>query len=239
MQDLEFNTGVIRPVECFKEAWERIKGQYWMVFGVVIVGLLVASVIPIVIMGPMMIGVYLCLFEKYDGRPISFDRLFKGFDFFLQSFILSLIIVVPVLVMIVLIYVPMIAMAVAGTRMSEDELLPFLIGMIAVELVFAVIMVCLHTLMMFAFPLMADKGLSAWQSIRLSASAVWKNMAGVVGLFAVGFVVAMLGYLVLCIGIYLTIPLIFMANVVAYRKVFPGKAERFVSPPPPNLYQNL
>lgn len=55
----------------------------------------------------------------------------------------------------------------------------------------------------------------------ISAKAVWQNLSGVVGLFAVGIVVAIVGYLMLCIGIYLVLPLIIAANVVAYRKIFP------------------
>lgn len=235
----EFRTGVIRPVECFKEAWEMIRDQYWMVFAVVIVGMLVASLVPLLLLGPMMCGIYLCLFEKFEGRPMSFDKLFKGFDLFLPSLLLALIIVVPVLLMIFLIYVPMVAMALSGAQMSESELLYFVGGALAVELVFAVIMVCLHTLLLFSFPLLVDKRISAWRSVTLSARAVWANMSGVAGLFAVGFAVAIVGYLMLCIGVYLVIPLIIAANVVAYRKIFPSEPRPFSSPPTPDLYPGL
>ena len=47
-------------------------------------------------------------------------------------------------------------------------------------------------------------------------------------------------YLMLCIGVYLTLPLIMAANVVAYRKVFPGMAAAgYSAPPPPNVYQGI
>ena len=119
--------------------------------------------------------------------------------------------------------------------MNETELMAFMIGVIVVELVFAVVMVCIHTLMMFCFPLMVDKRLGAIDSIKWSARAVLKNVGGVVGLFLVGFVVCFVGYLMLCIGIYLVFPLIFAANLVAYRKVFPGDAPTMM-PPPPSYY---
>jgi hypothetical protein len=42
------------------------------------------------------------------------------------------------------------------------------------------------------------------------------------------------------IGVYLTMPLILAANVVAYRKIFPGRLELpLPQPPPPNAYQGL
>lgn len=239
MLEPEFRTGVIRPVECYKEAWELMKDQYWLIFAVVLVGILVASIIPVIIVGPMMIGIYLCLLDKIDGGEVNFDRLFKGFDQFLPSLMLSILITLPVFVMIILIYVPMIMMAFAGPRMNESDLFVFIVGVIVVELVFGIFMVCFHTLLLFSFPLMADRRVSVMDSIKLSARAVWKNMGGVVGLFGVGFVVAIIGYLMLCIGLYLVLPLIFMANAVAYRKIFPSLGQPRSMPPPPSYYQGF
>lgn len=234
--DIKFNSGAIKAVECYKEAWAMIKDQYWVAFGVVLVGLIVGSLVPLILVGPMICGIYMCLFDRYEGQPMSFDKLFKGFDFFWPGLVLTTIIMIPIFVMIVLMYVPMIGMAMAGQQMGESELMAFIIGVLVIELIFAVIMVCIHTLLMFAFPLMADKKLGAIQSIKLSVRSVWSNMSGVVGLFVVGFGVSIVGYLMLCIGIYLVIPLIFAANVVAYRKVFPGEKPSMM-PPPPSFYQ--
>lgn len=222
MQEIEFRTGVIKPVEVYKEAWELIKDQYWMVFAVVLVGMLIGGAIPIVLIGPMMCGIYLVLFQKFEGKEIDFGLLFKGFDYFLPSLILAVLIMVPTLVMLFAIYIPMIGIVMAAPRMGETELIIFIAGTVVLELVFAVIMVCIHTLLMFAFPLIVDKKLPAWQAIKTSARAVWSNMGGVVGLFAVGFVICIIGYLMLCVGIYLVIPLVIAANALAYRKLFPA-----------------
>ena len=109
--------------------------------------------------------------------------LFKGFDYFLPSLIVAIVVVVPVFVLILTIYVPLFGLAFAGQRMSSSELIPFLIGIFVFEIIVAFIMVCFHTLLMFAFPLIVDRKLSGWQSIKTSASAVWNNLAGVAGLF--------------------------------------------------------
>lgn len=217
----EFRTGVLRPVEIYKEAWELIKGQYWMVFAVVLVGMIIGSAVPIVLLGPMMCGIYLVLFTVLSGRAVDFGQLFKGFDFFMPSLGLAVVIMVPTFILIFAIYIPMFVMAMAAPRMSESEVIAAIAGIFAVEVVIAVFMVCLHTLLIFAFPLIVDKKMGTVDSIKTSARAVWQNLSGVVGLFAVGFVVCIVGYLALCIGIYLAIPLIMAANVVAYRKVFP------------------
>ncbi|MGD9589820.1 MAG: hypothetical protein AB7Q37_16715 [Pyrinomonadaceae bacterium] len=222
MQQTEFNVGVVKPVEAYKEAWEMIKDQFGLVLAVTLVGMLIGSAIPIVLIGPMMCGIYLVLLQKYEGSPVDFAQLFKGFDYFLPSLILSAIIMVPVFVVIFTMYIPMIFLTMAGPKMGQSELIATIAGILAVELIFAVIMVCLHTLLLFAFPLIVDKKMSAIESIKTSARAVWANLAGVAGLFGVGFLVAIVGYLMLCIGIYLVLPLIIAANVVAYRKIFPG-----------------
>jgi uncharacterized membrane protein len=219
----EFRTGVLKPVEIYQEAWEMIKGQYWMVFAVVLVGMLIGSFVPVVLLGPMLCGIYLVLLGLQEsGRPVDFAQLFKGFDYFMPSLGLAVVIMVPTIVLMFALYIPMFFMAMAGPRMSESEVITAIAGILAIEVVIAIVMVCFHTLLFFSFALIVDKKMGTADAIRTSARAVWNNLSGVVGLFAVGFIVCILGYLALCIGVYLVIPLIMAANVVAYRKVFPG-----------------
>ena len=32
MEDIQFNKGVVKPMECFREGWELIKDRYWLFF---------------------------------------------------------------------------------------------------------------------------------------------------------------------------------------------------------------
>lgn len=237
MTATEFRIGVIKPIEVYKEAWELMKDQYWLIFAITLVGMLIGSAVPIILLGPMLCGIYLCMLEKIEGRPVTFELLFKGFDYFLPSLAVSIVIMVPVFILIFAMYIPMIGIAMAGPRMNESELMSFILGILVLEIIVAFVMVCLHTLVMFAFPLIADRKLGGLQAMSLSARAVWQNLAGVVGLFAVGIVVCLVGYLMLCIGIYLVLPLILMANAVAYRKIFPAVGPLNYDPPPPPNYR--
>lgn len=239
MQNLEFQTGVVRPVEIYKETWEMMKPEFWTIFGITIVGILVGSVIPIVIIGPMMCGVYMCLLDKADGRPAKFDKLFKGFDFFLPSLIVALVIMVPTIFFVFVVYLPMIGIAMAGQQMNESELMTFIVGMLVVEVVVAIVMITIHSLIIFAFPLIVDRKLGGFQAVILSARAVWANFSGIAGLFGVGILVCLGGYLVFCIGIYLAVPIVIMATTVAYRKIFPSLSPAHLEPPPPNAYSGL
>jgi hypothetical protein len=235
----EFRTGVIRPIEVYKEAWAIMKDQFWLIFAITLVGMLIGSFVPIVLVGPMMCGIYMCLLDKIDGRPLVFDRLLKGFDHFLPGLIVALVIMIPTVVFIVAIYIPMIAMAFAGNAVSEDMLLPVIIGIIIMELVVGIVMMILHSLIVFSFPLIVDRGLNGFEAVKLSARAVWANRGGVAGLFGVGILVAMVGYLALCVGVYLALPVLLMAMAVAYRKVFPATEPLRFDPPPPDAYHGL
>ena len=130
-------------------------------------------------------------------------------------------ILVPIIFVYAGFYVPFILVAVMGGNLSEGELTGLFLGVVVLEVVVLFTMVCLHTLLMFAFPLIADKNVGAIKAITTSARAVLKNLGGVVGLIAVNFVLVFAGYLALCIGIYFVIPVIIAGNVVAYRRVFP------------------
>src|SRR5436189_937156 len=94
----DFRVGVIQPVECIKGGWALIKDEYWMFLGLTIVALFIGGVIPIVLMGPMMVGLFLCLFEKQARRPFEFGLLFKGFDHFVPGLIVTAIKIIPIFI---------------------------------------------------------------------------------------------------------------------------------------------
>ena len=88
----EFSRKAVEPVACIKAGWSLIRNQYWLFVGLSVVGVLIGSVVPFgILMGPMMCGIYLVLLEHMRGRPIEFGMLFKGFDYFVESLIATLL----------------------------------------------------------------------------------------------------------------------------------------------------
>jgi len=236
MQEIQIKSGVIKPVECAKEAFELIKSDYWLLFGIWIVGAMIGGVSLFIAAGAMTCGTFYCFLKKVDGNPIAFDDLWKGMQWFLPGLIIMLIIIVPMLAVYGVIYFPILMAAAMGTKLSSDELMALVVGALAVDLVLIVIMVSVHTLMMFSIPLIVDKNLGAFQAITTSARAVFKNLGGVGGLIGVNFVLIFAGYLALCVGVYFVIPIIIATNVVAYRRIFPRLDDGRFDPPPPGLY---
>ncbi len=237
MSNEQFNVGVIKPVECLKEAWELIKPQYWILFAVTIIGVMIGGMTMYILLGVMMCGIYLCYLQAIDGQRVEIETLFKNFKLFLPSLLLVIVMIVPAIIVIAVIYVPLLIAAIMGSKLSQAELMTLLFGSFAIEIVVAIIMVCLHTLLMFAFPLIVDRNLSSLQAMKLSAKAVWKNLGGVTGIWVLMFLLNLAGMLVFCVGIYFTIPLLLATQLVAYRKVFPKpNNQKFNTPPMPNTY---
>src|SRR6266850_2655539 len=104
--EIEFKRNAVQPGECIKAGWELIKSQYWLFVGMTVVGIIIGSVVPLgILMGPMMCGIYLALFQTRRGQPFEFGLLFKGFDYFGDSLIATLIHIVPVIIIIVPAYI--------------------------------------------------------------------------------------------------------------------------------------
>lgn len=240
MTNTEFNVGVIKPVECLKEAWTLIKPSYWLLFAATLVGMAIGSITVYILLGAMMCGIYSCYLQAIDGKTVTLDLLFKNYrQYFLPSLPVVILFIVPMFAVFGVIYFPLIMATAMGNKLSESELMSLLFGSLAADLVITVIMVCLHTLLMFAFPLIVDRNLSGWQAIKLSSKSVWKNLGGVTGIWAVMFGVNLLGILAFCVGMYLTIPLVIATQAVAYRKIFPKTNNPLIDVPPPPSAFNL
>ncbi len=238
MTDTDFKTGVIRPVEIFKEGWELIRSQYWLLFGIAFVGALIGAFSMYILLGAMMCGIYFCYLQKIDGSNVSFENLWKGFDKLLPGLIVTILIIVPLFLVYIIIYIPIILAAVMGPKLSSDELGQMFIGAIAVDLVLVVLMTCFHTLLIFAFPLIIDRNLGAWQSILLSSKAVWHNLSGIAGMLGVAFVAVIPVSILTCgIGAYLLMPIMLAGYALAYRKIFPALNNQNYNPPPPDAYR--
>ena len=238
----EFRTGVIQPVECLKEGWALIKDQYWLFLGIVFVGIFVGGAVPLVLIGPMMVGIYMCFFRRMRGEPVDFGLLFKGFDYFAQGLIAALIQMIPLVVVMVPAYIIMFALMMTsfprgGGSMDPDASSRFLITFFGFELVFLVVMmvvgITVGIFFMFAFPLIADRGLSGLDATKLSIKAGKANFGGILSLLLLNFAIGLLGVLACYVGVFFIMPISLASYAVAYRRVFPEISQNFASPPPP------
>jgi hypothetical protein len=239
--NLQFRTGVIQPVECLKQGWALIKDQYWLFLGIVVVGVLVGSAVPLVLIGPMMVGIYMCFFRRMRGEQVEFGNLFKGFDYFAEGLIAALIQMIPMVVVMVPAYIIMFVLMMTsmprGGRMDPDASTRFLFTFFGFELVFVVVVVTVgivvNIFFMFAFPLIADRGLSGLEATKLSIKAGKANFGGILGLLLLNVALGIVGVLACYVGVFFLMPVSLASYAVAYRRVFPEVSQNFASPPPP------
>lgn len=235
----EIRAGVIRPVECMKEGWELIKQDYWLLFAITLVGFLIGGVSLYLLVGAMICGIFYCYLQKIDGKPVVFDGLWKGFQWWLPALVATIVIIVPMFIVYGILYFPFIAALVMGSKLSQEEMMGLLLGAFVLDAIVIILMVCLHTLLMFTFPLIVDRNLGAFAAMKTSAKAVWKNLGGIAGFYGVALVMSLIGALACGVGSYFVIPIIMAGTTVAYRKIFPSHEMRNFNPPPPNYYQGI
>ncbi|MGI8849023.1 MAG: hypothetical protein ACR2HT_02515 [Pyrinomonadaceae bacterium] len=245
MSEIQFKTGVIRPVECMKEGWELIKDQYWLIFAVTLVGMLIASVVPFgILLGAMMCGIYYCLFQKLNGQAATFEGLFKGFNYLVPGLVASLVLIVPAVILAIAAYIPLILMQISmmNSKNPDPGVMIGYFSFFAVEvLLLWIVLGTIHTFLFFAYPLIVEYKISGIAAFKLSAKAVWKNLGGIIGFVALEVAMVIIGYALCLVGVYLMMPIMFAGALVAYRKVFPPSNNLNSPskiPPPPSAYQN-
>jgi hypothetical protein len=237
--NIEFRRGVISPVECLKEAWELIKNQYWLFLGICAVGMLIGSAFAIVLMGPMMCGIFLCFFQQMRGERVSFEGVFRGFDYFAQSLIAMLIQAIPAVLIIVPVYLLMAvsimtAAASAQGRGGEGAaMVGFFISMIVIFVAIFVMSIIVGVFFIFTFPLIVDRKLSGAEAVKTSVKAALANFRGVLGLVLLNAALSFGGLILCYVGAFFVMPITLAAHAIAYRRVFPEISQTLASPPPP------
>lgn len=240
---IEFRRNVVEPMECLRSGWSLIKNQYWLFVGMTAVGVIIGSVVPLgILMGPMMCGLYLALFQTRRGNPIEFGVLFKGFDYFGDSVVATLLHMIPIVVVIVpsyiLFYVGLFAVMSQqqGGEPNSGALLGFF-GFFAVFwLVMIVLLVLLSVVFTFAYPLIVDRRLSGVEAVKLSVKAALGNFWRLLGLLLMTGFMGFVGVLFCYVGAFLVMPISFAAIAMAYEQVFGlSDLQPNVPPPPPTF----
>jgi hypothetical protein len=242
---IEFKRNAVDPIECMKAGFELIKNQYWLFVGITVVGLIIGSLVPLgILMGPMMCGIYLALFQTRRGQPIEFGILFKGFDYFGDSLIATLLHIIPVIVIIVPAYIVffvfyfgfIVAMSQGGGPPNPAALLGFFGLVIVFWLVVFVLLILISVIFTFAYPLIVDRRLSGLDAVKLSVRAALGNFWRLLGLLLITGLMNFVGALFCYVGVLFVLPIGLAAIASAYEQVFGlGEVQPNLPPPPPSF----
>jgi len=253
MSDLEIRKGAINPSACLSEGWALIKPHYGIFLGMTIVLMLIAftlgfipyvgQVINAIISGPLLCGIYYALIVKMRGEEVRFSMMFEGFSRFLSALFVTLVSSAPWLLLgaAAFFFVALNPAMSAGDNPAagfpEIFFQQFNIAIILSTIAAFLVSVVLQILLFFSLPLIADRNLGFIDAVKLSVEGTIGNIGGIIVLFILQFLVLLLGILAFCIGFLFALPIIYAANIVAYRSVFPGNQPTFFNEPPrPDAY---
>jgi len=238
----EFKRNAVEPMECLKGGWNLIRSQYWLFFGMTAVGVLIGIVVPFgLLMGPMMCGLYMAFFQTRRGQPIEFGLLFKGFDFFGESVVATLLHMIPIMVVFVPSYIAfyvgfLLMMSQAGSNPDPTTMLSFVVIAAVFWFVLIVLLILVSVAFTFAYPLIVDRRLSGVDAVKLSFKAAMANFWRLLGLLLINGVLNFVGILFCYVGAFFVLPLTYAAIAVAYEQVFGlGEFQPNVPPPPPTF----
>jgi len=239
-----YNRHAVQPIECLKAGWALTKDRYWLFAGITTVGILIASMVPMgILMGPMMCGMYLVLFRHMRRQPIEFGMLFKGFDYFVESLVATVLQFVPIIVLLIPVYVAFFAGMMAflrrhrnagGNPPSPEEIMAMVSSSLVLAGIVMLVMIVVGILFSFTYPLIVDRKLSAIQAIKLSIKAGLANFWGLLGLLLLNGVIGIGGVACCYIGAFLVMPITFGGLATAYRQVFELEGETAGSQPNPS-----
>lgn len=190
-------------------------------------------------------GVFYCFLKAMRSEQVEFGEMFKGFENFVPLMVIGVIQAIPeILAQGIRISVNVTDFGLKNadktlyqanpSKLLASGLVVFLI--IAGSTVFVVGFV-IRISLFFALPLVIEHRLAVGDAIKLSARAAWSNIGGLILLSILEFLIALAGLLMLCVGIFLVMPILFCANAVAYRQVFPDLRQNFSNTPStPDMY---
>lgn len=249
MEKIEYRQGVINAGECVGEGWRAAGQNYGLFLGVAIVIwiiLFVAGLIPIasillnpIVAGPLFVGLYYVYLRKIDDEPADFGMAFSGFNHFVPAMIVSLIQAIPVIIFqIVQLFVTFTTLFSGGADAHDLQTLGAInFVYIILGLTTFLFVIVIRILLYFSYMLIAEHNLGAMDAIKLSVEAALANLGGLILLVILEILLAIAGALACLIGIVFVMPVIYAADVYAYRQVFP-KTTRMMQnePPPPTAY---
>ncbi|HSE16875.1 MAG TPA: hypothetical protein VLB46_07465 [Pyrinomonadaceae bacterium] len=229
-------------MQCLKDGWEIIKNQYWLFVGMTLVAVLIGGAVPLgILLGPMMCGLHMTFFRARRGEMVEFSMLFKGFDYFGQSLIATLLYMVPIVVVVVpaylLFYVGMfVSMAAQGDEPNPAAAFGVMGMFMLVWVVVLLLILIISIGFTFTYPLIADRKLSGFDAVKLSFRAALANFWRLLGLMLLTALLNIAGVIACYVGMFLVIPIGYAAIAKAYEQVFglsDGTDYSNLPPPPP------
>ncbi len=190
----------VRFGEWIEKGFNLYKENFGILVLASLIAVLVSGVTVGILAGPMAAGMLLIVFRLYEGKaPVpELGTLFKGFDYFLNSFLFFLVWGMAIFV----------ASSVLGFVPCIGQLASLFVVFVA------------HALLMFGLFLIVDKKMAFWPASVESFNMVKRNFWPFLGFSIVCNLIGGIGAVACGIGIVFTLPIQVCILTVAYGEVF-------------------
>lgn len=229
VSDGEIRKVPIDPIGTLKRGKELLGEQYWLFLVITWLAVIIGSMVPFgIVLGPLMVGVYLCMKEREQGKQVELGTMFNGFDRFIDALIamllqmaISFVLMIPVAIIVGIGVAILTAVGGNGNEMATGI---GIVGILILVPVILIVALLAYLPSVFCFQLIADRGVTGLQAITLSFKAAWKNLVGlIVFQIVVGIISALLS--ILCfVPVIFFFPIVMAAAFVLYRDIFPAQA---------------
>jgi hypothetical protein len=227
---------------CVGDGWNMVKNNFGTVFGGVAIFMLIqvgfgllgqipiagilASLGSLIIYGPLMGGLYYFILKNIRGQPAAIGDIFAGFRLAFAQLLLGYIVValltgVAALPGMAIMAVP-IFMMIRHHAVEAGPVLWVVLGFILAMIP----AIYLSISWMFSLPLIIDKQMEFWPAMSASRKVVGKHWWLVFGLMVVCGLINLVGLLACCVGIFVSLPIVFGAMMYAYESIFSAPASR-------------
>lgn len=227
--DGEIRKVPIDPIGLLKRGKELLGDQYWLFLAITWLAVIIGSMVPLgIVMGPLMVGVYLCMKERERGNQVELGTMFSGFDRFIDALVamllqmaISFVLIIPLGIIIGIGAAILAAVGDNGNEMAAGIGVAGILILVPVILIVALLA---YLPSVFCFQLIADRNVTGLQAITLSFKAAWKNLFGlIIFQLVVGIISALLS--ILCfVPVIFFFPIVIAAAFVLYRDIFPAQS---------------
>ena len=233
MQELQGRPHTFSVGDCFRRGWRLTMDNFGLLLLTVLafMGLsLVSALVPfgqLVCAGPLMGGTYYIFLKRLRNEPAEVGNIFNGFnDAFMPLFLVNLF----MMLIIFAACIPLIGVAIVGvvTGIAEASTgSPPIFTILVITLGFIISILLMYTLwgmLIFGIPLALDRRMDGVEAFK-ATWRVTKNCWGKCLLLIICTMLAnLVGMLVLCLGMLVSIPLSMAMTAVAYEQLFGKRA---------------
>jgi uncharacterized membrane protein len=197
---------------------------------------LLGNVAQLIIQGPLFGGLLWFYVRLIRGEDVGIGDAFSGFgprfvQLMLAHIVASVFYFLCYLPAVICFAIPVIQSGLfeSGANAEQivnqmiQELSPLMIAGMALGFVGLLVQIYLYVSWIFALPLVIDREMSFWSALRVSRRVVamhwWLFFVFAILLY---FLLTIVGVLACCVGLLVTLPLFFVAQMVAYEDIFGG-----------------